>query len=87
MLLLSVHQASDIRETRLYHSSVSSFAALAEQTSQLSISSSALFDRDHPSMTAKPRDGLPFRKLTAEQLRVERVKIGLTEWDTTSNNS
>jgi len=72
---------------RLYHSSISSFAALAEQTSQLSTSSSALFDGDYPSATAKPRDGLPFRKLTVEQLQEGRVKIGLTEWDATSQSS
>lgn len=66
---------------RLYHDTTSSFAALATQSSVLSQSSSALFDRDHPSMTGKHRDGMLFRELKPQQSTALRTKLGLGEWD------
>jgi len=65
----------------LYHNSTSSFAALATQSSSLSQSPSALFDRDHPSLTGQSSDGFVFRELSREQLREVRKKIGLQEWE------
>jgi len=66
---------------RLYHDTTSSFAALATQSSMLSQSSSALFDRDHPSMTGKHRDGMLFRELKPQESAALRKKLGLHEWD------
>ena len=66
---------------RLYHDTTSSFAALATQSSMLSQSSSALFDRDHPSMNGKHRDGMLFRELKPVQSSALRAKLGLHEWD------
>lgn len=66
---------------RLYHDTTSSFAALAAQSSMLSQSSSALFDRDHPPMNGKYRDGLLFRELKPVQSSALRAKLGLQEWD------
>jgi len=66
---------------RLYHDTTSSFAALATQSSMLSQSSSALFDRDHPSMNGKHRDGMLFRELKPQQSAALRKKLGLREWD------
>ncbi|KAJ7433822.1 UBC-like protein [Mycena galericulata] len=68
------------KEAYRYHESTSSFAGLASQSSLLSQSAPALFDRDHPSMKGKPRDAMPFRELPPEQLKVQRTKIGLKEW-------
>ncbi|KAJ7700062.1 ubiquitin-conjugating enzyme/RWD-like protein [Mycena rosella] len=65
---------------RLYHETTSSFAGLASQSSQLSQSAPALFDRDHPTLKGKPRDALPFRELPPEMLQTQRAKIGLKEW-------
>jgi len=66
---------------RLYHDTTSSFAALATQSSMLSQSSSALFDRDHPSINGKHRDGMMFRELKPQQSAALRTKLGLGEWD------
>jgi hypothetical protein len=63
-----------------YHETTSSFAGLASQSSLLSQSAPALFDRDHPSLKGKPRDAMPFRELSPEQLQLQRSKIGLKEW-------
>ncbi|KAF7355278.1 UBC-like protein [Mycena sanguinolenta] len=65
---------------RLYHDTTSSFAGLASQSSLLSQSAPALFDRDHPTLRGKPRDALPFRELAPDQLQTMRTKIGLKEW-------
>jgi len=66
---------------RLYHDTTSSFAALATQSSVLSQSASALFDRDHPSMAGKGSHSIQFRELEPEQLQALRTRIGLKEWD------
>ncbi|TFY75904.1 hypothetical protein EWM64_g8107 [Hericium alpestre] len=67
---------------RLYHDSTASFVALANQTSMLSQTASALFDRDHPSMGNKgPAHGIVFRELKPEQSAALRAKLGLQEWD------
>ncbi|KAJ7667984.1 UBC-like protein [Mycena polygramma] len=68
------------KEAYRYHESTSSFAALASQSSLLSQSAPALFDRDHPSLKGKPRDAMPFRELAPDQLQHQRTKIGLKEW-------
>jgi len=62
---------------RLYHDTTSSFAALATQSSHLSQSASALYDRDHPTITGKPRDGLHFDKLEEDELARLKAAIGL----------
>jgi hypothetical protein len=64
-----------------YHESTSSFAALATQSSMLSQSASALFDKDHPSMAGKGSHGITFRELKQDQIDAVRSKIGLREWD------
>lgn len=64
-----------------YHDTTSSFAALATQSSMLSQSASALFDRDHPSMAGKGAHSMQFKELKPEQLSSLRAKIGLKEWD------
>jgi len=66
---------------RLYHDTTSSFAALATQSSVLSQSSSALFDRDHPSVAGRHRDGMLFRELKPQQSTALRTELGLHEWD------
>ncbi|KAJ6599087.1 UBC-like protein [Mycena vulgaris] len=68
------------KEAYRYHETTSSFAGLASQSSLLSQSAPALFDRDHPSLKGKPRDAMPFRELPPEQLQLQRSKIGLKEW-------
>lgn len=82
------HALDEIRESdclnkeayRLYHESTSSFASLATQSSLLSQSAPALFDRDHPSLKGQPRDAMPFRELAPDQLQLGRTKLGLKEW-------
>lgn len=64
-----------------YHDTTSSFAALATQSSMLSQSASALFDKDHPSMIGKGNHSMQFRELKDEQLDALRKKLGLQEWD------
>jgi hypothetical protein len=63
-----------------YHDSTSSFSALATQSSQLTRSESALYDRDHPSFTGQATEGLTFQKLSAAKLREYRQKLGLRQW-------
>jgi len=83
------HALDEIKETecfnreafRLYHESTSSFAALATQSSMLSQSASALFDRDHPSMAGKGSHDIAFRELKKEQIDAMRNKLGLREWE------
>jgi len=66
----------------LYRDNTSSFAALATQSSTLSQSHSALFDRDHPSMVSKvPPDAAEFKELTAEELGKLRDQLELEVWD------
>ncbi|KAI0699819.1 ubiquitin-conjugating enzyme/RWD-like protein [Cytidiella melzeri] len=65
---------------RLYHDTTSSFAALATQSSMLSQSASALFDKDHPSMAGKGSHGMLFRELKPDQLASLRKQLGLKEW-------
>lgn len=67
--------------TTRYHDTTSSFAALATQSSLLSQSASALFDKDHPSMAGKGAHSILFRELKSEQLGSLRRKIGLEEWE------
>lgn len=67
--------------SRRYHETTSSFAALATQSSMLSQSASALFDRDHPSMAGKGSHGIAFRELKEEQIDAMRARIGLREWE------
>ncbi|KAJ7904476.1 UBC-like protein [Mycena olivaceomarginata] len=75
------HALDEIRESdclnkeayRLYHETTSSFAGLASQSSLLSQSAPALFDRDHPTLKGKPRDALPFRELAPDQLQTMRT--------------
>ena len=64
-----------------YHESTSSFAALATQSSMLSQSASALFDKDHPSMAGKGTHGIAFKELKPDQLDAIRKRIGLRDWD------
>ena len=64
-----------------YHESTSSFAALATQSSMLSQSASALFDKDHPSMAGKGTHGIAFKELKPDQLDAIRKKVGLRDWD------
>ena len=64
-----------------YHESTSSFAALATQSSMLSQSASALFDKDHPSMAGKGTHGIAFKELKQDQLDAIRKKIGLRDWE------
>ncbi|KAE9410493.1 UBC-like protein [Gymnopus androsaceus JB14] len=64
-----------------YHESTTSFAALATQTASLSHSSNALYDKDQPSITAKPSHGMHFSKLKPKTLKEERTRLGLKEWE------
>ncbi|KAI0796801.1 UBC-like protein [Abortiporus biennis] len=72
------------KEAFRYHDTTSSFAALATQSSMLSQSASALFDRDHPSMAGKGSHDITFKELKPEQLDSLRKKLGLTEWEDVS---
>ena len=69
------------RTLRLYHDTTSSFAALATQSSMLSQSASALFDKDHPSMAGKGSHSMQFKELKSEQLDALRQKLGLQDWE------
>lgn len=66
---------------RLYHDTTSSFAALATQSSALSQSASALFDKDHPSMAGKGSHSMQFKEIKPEQLNALRTKLGLYDWE------
>ena len=70
-----------LSSSRLYHDTTSSFAALATQSSMLSQSASALFDKDHPSMAGKGSHSMQFKELKPEQLDAVRAKLGLQEWE------
>ena len=72
---------------RLYHDTTSSFAALATQSSMLSQSASALFDKDHPSMAGKGSHGMLFPELNPDQLNTLRNKLGLKEWKEPAGSS
>ncbi|KAH9900014.1 UBC-like protein [Cubamyces lactineus] len=83
------HALDDIKEAdcfnkeayRLYHDTTSSFAALATQSSMLSQSASALFDKDHPSMAGKGSHSMQFKELKPDQLDALRKKLGLQDWE------
>ena len=64
-----------------YRESTQSFAALATQSASLSQSESALFDSDHPSPLGSARSEITFKYISAQQLRLEREKLGLEEWE------
>ncbi|THH32756.1 hypothetical protein EUX98_g1468 [Antrodiella citrinella] len=66
---------------RLYHDTTSSFAALATQSSMLSQSASALFDKDHPSMAGKGSHSIHFRELKPDHLAALRQQLGLKDWN------
>lgn len=86
LLRLSVfHLYSDTNSFRFtlfdrYHESTTSFAALATQTASLSHSPTALYDKDQPSITARPSHGMHFSKLKSKTLKEERARLGLKEW-------
>ncbi|CDO71347.1 hypothetical protein BN946_scf184908.g105 [Trametes cinnabarina] len=69
------------KEAYRYHDTTSSFAALATQSSMLSQSASALFDRDHPSMAGKGSHSMQFKELRPDQLDALRKKLGLQDWE------
>ncbi|GJE84164.1 UBC-like protein [Phanerochaete sordida] len=69
------------KEAFRYHDTTSSFAALATQSSMLSQSASALFDKDHPSMAGKGTHEMLFKELKPDQLAALRARIGLKEWE------
>lgn len=75
------------RDLNRYHESTSSFSALATQSSQLTRSESALYDKDNPSFTGQLIGGLTFQKLPPEKLREYRQKLGLREWTDEPNES
>jgi len=51
------------------------------QTSGLSQSTSALYDRDHPHMAGKTQGGFVFRSIPESELKVLRDRIGLQKWE------
>ena len=61
--------------SRLYHDTTSSFAALATQSSMLSQSASALFDKDHPSMAGKGTHSMQFKELKPDQLAALHTEL------------
>ncbi|KAI9001423.1 UBC-like protein [Trametes punicea] len=69
------------KEAYRYHDTTSSFAALATQSSMLSQSASALFDKDHPSMAGKGSHSMQFKELKPDQLAALRKKYGLQDWE------
>ena len=62
-----------------YRESISSFSALAAQSAMLSKSDSALFDRDHPTMSGSSHDIL-FHQNSDTELKQLREKYGLRSW-------
>jgi hypothetical protein len=64
-----------------YHESAASFAALASQTSTLSLAPSALYDEDHPSMAGKGSYSLTFSEIKSDRLAALRSQLGLQEWE------
>jgi len=65
----------------LYRDNTASFAALAAQSSTLSMSHSALYDRDHPSMAGKTGDTPIFQELSDTEAAKLREQIGLHDWN------
>ncbi|KZT38322.1 hypothetical protein SISSUDRAFT_1047131 [Sistotremastrum suecicum HHB10207 ss-3] len=63
-----------------YHESIASFAALATQSAHLSLSDSALYDRDHPSMTGLKGEGILFHKGDEDARAILRKRLGLSDW-------
>ncbi|KAF8655296.1 hypothetical protein AX16_003195 [Volvariella volvacea WC 439] len=63
-----------------YHESTSSFSALAAQSATLSISTSALFDRDHPSLAGQGQEGFTFQELEPKKLQAEQARLGIQPW-------
>lgn len=76
-----VHES--LHEVRRYRESISSFAALAAQTSSLSQSQSALFERDQPQMSigGASEDGIIFRQLDDATLNSMREKLKVRKWE------
>ncbi|KAJ4489918.1 UBC-like protein [Lentinula aciculospora] len=68
------------KEAYKYHESTTSFAALAIQTSSLSHSDTALYNKDQSSSKMKPVHAMHFSKLKAKAMKEEREKLGLKEW-------
>ncbi|KAF8830546.1 hypothetical protein HHX47_DHR2000969 [Lentinula edodes] len=68
------------KEAYKYHESTTSFAALATQTSSLSHSDTALYEKDQLSLKTKPLHAMPFSKVKAKTLKEERERLGLKEW-------
>ncbi|KAJ3845219.1 UBC-like protein [Lentinula raphanica] len=64
-----------------YHESTTSFAALATQTSSLSQSDTALYDKDQLPSKTKPSHAMHFTKLKGKTLKEERERLHLKEWD------
>jgi hypothetical protein len=64
-----------------YHESVSSFSALAKQTSELSQAPSALYDEDYPSMAGKGTYSFIFSEVQPDRLAALRSQLGLDEWE------
>ncbi|KAJ3979619.1 UBC-like protein [Lentinula detonsa] len=63
-----------------YHESTTSFAALATQTSSLSQSDTALYDKGQFSLKTKPAHAMHFAKLKVKTLKEERERLGFGEW-------
>jgi hypothetical protein len=67
-----------------YRESTASFAALATQSSLLSQSDSALYDKDHPAMGGKGKQTFVFYETRSDVLVSMRERLGLKEWTTRS---
>jgi len=67
-----------------YRESTASFAALATQSSLLSQSDSALYDKDHPAMGGKGKQTFVFYETRPDMLVSIRERLGLKEWITKS---
>ena len=67
-----------------YRESTASFAALATQSSLLSQSDSALYDKDHPAMGGKGKQTFVFHETRPDVLVSMRERLGLKEWITKS---
>ena len=63
-----------------YRESTASFAALATQSSLLSQSDSALYDKDHPAMGGKGKQTFVFHETRPDVLASMRERLGLKEW-------
>lgn len=69
-----------------YRESTASFAALATQSSLLSQSDSALYDKDHPAMGGKGKQTFVFHETRTDVLVSMRERLGLKEWITKSGD-